>query len=260
MGKDFLWEHLQDLPYFRSILRAVEAELLQRVELPHPILDVGCGDGHFASVALEQPIDWGIDLHLPSIREAQSRNAYQALTQADGSRLPFLDQSFASAVSNSVLEHMPNLEAVLADTSRVLRPGAIFVFTVPNPDYRDQLSFPQFLRRIHINTLGDAYERYFMWMSRTYNLFDEDGWGALLSGVGFEVEETFRYFPPSSLHALEWGHYFGAPCLIPRWMFGRWILVPKEWNLKWTDRIIRRYADVKPCENGTYSYYKVRKR
>ena len=260
MEKDFLGEHLRELPYFRSILRAVEAELLQSVELSHPILDVGCGDGHFASVAMDQAIDWGIDLHLPSIREAQSRGAYRAIAQANGSRMPFPDEVFASALSNSVLEHMPDLESVLAETSRVLRPGALFVFTVPNPGYRDRLSFPQFLRRLHLGSLGDAYERYFMWMSRTYNLFNEQQWDELLSRTGFEIEQTFRYFPPSSLHALEWGHYFGAPCLIPRWLVGKWILVPQRWNLKWTDRIVRRYADASPSEDGTYSFYKVRKR
>lgn len=260
MAKDYLWEHLRDLPYFRSILRAVEAEIIQSVELPPPILDVGCGDGHFASVALDRPIDWGVDLHMPSIREAQSRKAYRAIAQSDGSRLPFPEKSFASAISNSVLEHMLDLEAVLADTSRVLRPGATFVFTVPNPAYRDQLSFPQFLRRIYMHFLGDTYERFFLWMSRTYNLFYEDEWTALLSSVGFDVEKTFRYFPPASLHALEWGHYFSAPCLVPRWLFGKWILVQQEWNLKWTDRLVRRYAKVKTCKDGTYSYYQVRKR
>lgn len=260
MEKDFLGEHLRELPYFRSILRAVEAQLFQSVVLSHPILDVGCGDGHFASVALDQQVDWGVDLDLPSIREAQSRKAYRAITQADGSCLPFQDGSFASALSNSVLEHMPDLEYVLAETSRVLRPGALFVFTVPNPGYRDRLSFPQLLRRLRLGFMGDAYERYFMWMSRTYNLYDENQWGELLSRTGFEIEQTFRYFPPSSLHALEWGHYFGAPCLIPRWLFGKWILVPRRWNLKWTDRIVRRYADPSPGEDGTYSFYKVRKR
>ena len=259
MDKDFLWEHLRDLPYFRSILRAVEAELIHNVELLHPILDVGCGDGHFAKVTLDYPIDWGIDLHLPSIREAQSRKAYRALLQANGSRLPFPENSFASAISNSVLEHMSELEAVLADTSRVLQSGAVFVFTVPNPDYRDKLSLPKFLRNIGLRPLGDAYEKYFMWMSRTHNLFNEDGWGTLLARVGFEIEETFRYFPPSSLHALEWGHYFGAPCLISRWVFRKWILAPHRWNLKWTERLVRQYANPEPCEDGTYSFYKVRK-
>jgi SAM-dependent methyltransferase len=259
MEKNFLWDHLRDLPYFRSILRAVEAELIQNVELPHPILDVGCGDGHFASVALDYPLDWGIDLHLPSLREAQSRKAYRAVMLANGSQLPFPEGSFASAISNSVLEHMPELEVVLAETSRVLQPGAIFVFTVPNPDYRHKLSFPKQLRRLRLNTLADVYEKYFMWMSRTYNLFDEGEWDSLLARVGFEIEDTFRYFPPSSLHALEWGHYFGAPCLIPRWIVGKWILAPHRWNLGWTERLVRRYANPEPCKDGTYSFYKVRK-
>ena len=72
-ARDFLWLNLKDLPYFRAILRAVEARFYQGLDLPRPILDVGCGDGHFASVAFETPLDVGVDLHLPSLREAGRR-------------------------------------------------------------------------------------------------------------------------------------------------------------------------------------------
>jgi len=53
MKRDFLWPHLQALPYFRALLRAVEASLVHPIALPPPILDVGCGDGHFARVAFD---------------------------------------------------------------------------------------------------------------------------------------------------------------------------------------------------------------
>ena len=46
-NKDYLWLNLRDLPYFRAMLRAVEAEFYQEFELPSPTLDLGCGDGHF---------------------------------------------------------------------------------------------------------------------------------------------------------------------------------------------------------------------
>ena len=49
--KDYLTLHLQDLPYFRALLRAVEARFYKDITLPPPVLDLGCGDGHFASLA-----------------------------------------------------------------------------------------------------------------------------------------------------------------------------------------------------------------
>jgi SAM-dependent methyltransferase len=259
MTPDYLWLHLRALPYFRSLLRAEEARLFQDVSLPRPNLDVGCGDGHFASVALPGGVDVGVDPHLGSLREAGRRRCYRLLIQSDGARLPLEDNSLASAFSNSVLEHILQLDAVLAEVGRVLRPGAPLVFTVPNPGYRSQLSLPQALRHAGLRSLGEAYADWFMWMSRTKNLSYEDGWEERLRRAGFAVERTFRYFSPAALHVLEWGHYFGAPCLIPRWTVGRWILMPRRWNLWLTDRLIRRYYDPAPTEEGTYSFYLARK-
>jgi SAM-dependent methyltransferase len=259
MTKDYLWLHLRELPYFRSTLRAVEARLLQDVELPKPILDIGCGDGHFASIAFDSQVDLGIDPFLPSLREAQRRGNYRTLIQSEGASLPLATASLASAMSNSVLEHIPHLLPVLREVGRVLRPTSPLVFTVPNPGYRTQLSVPNALRRIRLKRLGSVYEDWFMWMSRTVNLYYEDEWEMILAEAGFEIERTFRYFSPSALRMLEWGHYFGAPCLLPRWIMGRWILSPTRWNLWLTDRLVRRYYEEEPSEEGTYSFYLARK-
>ncbi|MBN2555152.1 MAG: class I SAM-dependent methyltransferase [Anaerolineales bacterium] len=258
--KDFLYLHLKDLPYFRAILRANEACFYEDLSLPRPILDVGSGDGHFASIAFDDPIDIGVDPSLVTMREAHARGCYRLLVQSDGASIPLEKESIGSAISNSVLEHIPHLEDVLRDVARVLKPGAPFVFTVPNPGYRSELSFPAFLRKIHLKRLATAYEDYFMWMSRTKNMLYEEGWAELLGKVGLHIETTFRYFPPESLHALEWGHYFGAPTLITRWTTGKWVLAQGHWNLKLTEKRMRKYYNGQPHNQGTYSYYFVRKR
>ena len=59
--KDFLFLHLRDLPYFRALVRAVEATYYQDLDLPTPVYDVGCGDGHFASLTFDRKIDVGLD-------------------------------------------------------------------------------------------------------------------------------------------------------------------------------------------------------
>ena len=260
MARDYLWPQLQDLPYFRALLRAVEARLLQQFNLPAPVLDVGSGDGHFASKAFDQLLDVGVDPALNPLREANNRGAYRLLVQADGARLPCADRSFASAVSNSVLEHVDHLEEVLSEIGRVLQTSAPFVFTVPNPRYRTQLSVPRYLRRLAMERLAVAYQDWFIRISRTKNLLDEIEWTSLLGRAGFEVERTQRYFSPSALRCLEWGHYFGAPCLLPRWVTGRWILTPKRWNLWLTDKLVRRYYDELPSAEGTYTLFLAYKR
>ena len=259
MRQDFLWLNLRELPYFRATLRSVEARMMSQVQLPLPVLDVGSGDGHFASVTYDHGLDVGIDPSIRPLREAQRRKVYRLLIQADGVHLPFEDASFGSAVSNSVLEHIPPLDSVLAEVGRVLKPGAPFAFTVPNPGYRTELSLPHLLRRIGLRRLGEGYEDWFMWMSRTKNLLYEPGWKEKLAQAGFTIDHALRYFSPSALHALEWGHYFGAPCLVPRVAIGRWILVPQKWNMALTDRLMRRYYLEPPSEAGTYSFYLARK-
>ncbi len=259
MNDDLLWLHLRELPYFRSLLRAVEARLLREVTLPRPTLDVGCGDGHFAAVALQAPAEIGIDPDRASLREARRRGGYRWLLRADGARLPLAGGSLASAFSNSVLEHLPHLDSVLAEVGRVLRPGAPFVLTVPNPGYRSELSVPHALEALGLRRLGRAYQDWFMRMSRTRNLFDERGWAERLARAGFAVERTQRYFSPAALHVLEWGHYFGVACLPPRWLTGRWVLAPARWNLVLTDRLLRRYYQEPPTQAGTYSFYLARK-
>lgn len=260
MSPDLLTEHLRALPYFRALLRAVEARIMRNQNLPAPILDVGSGDGHFAEVTFDQSIDVGLDPDSATMKEAQIRGAYRLLTLADAARMPFADRSFASALSNSVLEHIPPLEQVLSEIGRVLRPGAPLVFTVPNPGYRNELSISTALERLGLGRLSRAYRDWFMRMSRTWNLLDESEWEALLEAAGFELVETHRYFSPQALRTLEWGHFFGGPTLLSRWLTGRWILAPTGWNLGLTDRVVRGYFEEPPGQHGTYSFYRAVRR
>ncbi len=259
MAKDFLWPQLIALPYFRGTLRSIEARLMHAVELPGPVLDIGSGDGQFASVTYDQLLDVGIDPSFVVMQEARKFGGYRSLVQADGAALPFPDGYFASAVSNSVLEHIPHLDKVLQDIGRVLRPGAPMAFTVPNPGYRSELSIPRRLRRIGLDRLAQVYTDWFMKVTRTINMEYEDGWANRLERAGFTVEKTWRYFSPAALGMLEWGHYFGVPCVVARWLTKRWILAPKRWNLFVTDHLVRRYYEEPFSNEGTYSFYLVRK-
>ncbi len=258
--RDYLWLHLRDLPYFRALLRAVEARFYEDIDLPGPVLDLGCGDGHFASVAFERPLDVGIDPWWQPLQEANQRDAYRGLAQSDGAALPFPDGYFASAVSNSVLEHIPHLEAVLFELARVLEPGAPFIFCVPNHNFLPNLSVGRALDAVGLPPLGDAYRAFFNRISRHHHCDPPKVWESRLQRAGFEIQRWWHYFSPAALRTLEWGHYFGVPAWVSRILTGRWILAPTHWNLALTRRLVQPYYDEShQQEQGAYTFYITRR-
>jgi hypothetical protein len=74
-GNNFLFAHLQSLPYFRALIRSVESTYYQELALPAPLLDVGCGDGLFAALTFKDKIDAGLDPWRGPIHEAKKYNA-----------------------------------------------------------------------------------------------------------------------------------------------------------------------------------------
>jgi len=259
--KDHLWPQISTLPYFRGVLRAVEARFYENIELPSPTLDLGCGDGHFASLAFTKKLEVGIDPWRAPLQEAERRGTYQKLLEVGGSSIPYPDGYFASAVSNSVLEHIPDLDPVLTELARVMQPGAPFIFCVPNHQFLSALSVSHFFDRIHLTPLGDWYRKFFNRISRHHHCDDPLVWEQRLRSAGFEIVDWWHYFSPRSLHVLEWGHYFGLPSLICRRLFGRWIVVPRRWNLAITRMITApAYNENSIQKNGAYTFYITRRK
>ena len=259
--KDYLGLHLRSLPYFRALVRANEARFYQGLDLPGPVLDVGCGDGHFASLTFEQPIEVGIDPWGGPIRAAKQYGVYQTLIQGDAGSMPFPDGYFGSALSNSVLEHIPYVDAVVAETARVLKPGAPFVFCVPNQQFLDGLSLGRALKKVGLKGLAGRYEQFFNRISRHQHCNSPEVWRARLKGAGFEIERWWHYMPPEGLAVVEWGHLFGLPALAAKALFGRWILAEVNWNLSLTRRLVERYyGDQILSPAGVYTFYIARKR
>lgn len=258
---DLLWRNLKDLPAFRGLLRAVEARFYQDIDLPGPVLDLGCGDAHFASVAFNRPLEVGVDPWTPPLREARRLrpHVYHALIQASGAALPFPEAHFASAVSNSVLEHIPDLDPVLRDLARVLRPGARFVFCTPSEHFLEFLSLSRGFKQIGLRPLASAYESFFNRISRHYHCDSPAAWQERLARAGFVVERHWYYFSVGALRALEWGHYLGLPAALAHALTGRWVLAPTRANLAVTERLMRPFYDEALPEKGAYLFFITRK-
>lgn len=254
--KDYLWLQIKEMPYFRGLLRAVEARAYQDIILKEPILDLGCGDGHFASIAFDRPFDVGIDPWSGPVKLAAKQGSYNQVINGLGNQLPFPDEYFGSVVSNSVLEHIEDLDIVIKEVARVIKPNGIFIFCVPNHFFLENLSISTWFDRIHLTGLGNLYRKFFNLISRHHHCDSPEVWEKRLSEAGFSIDKWWHYFSPKALHVLEWGHYFGLPSLISHFIFRRWILIPKKWNLFFTEALTRKiYNETPNQEKGSYSFY-----
>jgi len=97
-------------------------------------LDIGCGLGSFLEAAEERGLNTiGIDVGEYPVnycRERSLKAQVGSLTETG-----FDDDSFDLVTASNVLEHIPRTEDGLLEVRRILRPGGIFAFIIPNGDY-----------------------------------------------------------------------------------------------------------------------------
>ena len=254
-----LWRHLSSLPYFRAFLRAVEDRFYQDIYLEQPVLDLGSGDGHFASVAFKDKLEVGLDPWVAPMKEARTRDAYHMLVLGEGAKIPVCSGYFSTVISTSVLEHIPQIQPVLNEVARVLKPGGRFVFCVPNHRFPEMLWGRSVLKKIGLPTLGEAYSRFFNRIARHAHTDSPEVWERRLETAGFQLVKTWDYFSPKALHILEWGHPLGLPSLITKKLFDKWVLTPKRWALALPWRWTRKYMDHPESTEGVCSFFVARR-
>jgi len=111
--------------------------LVKRIPLPPSagrLLDIGCGSGFLVKEALS--LGWqaiGIDLDPVRIQQGQQRGIPN-LFCGDLDSMRFGDHEFAVVTLSHVLEHIVDIKGFLRQVWRILEPGGILIFEVPNYD------------------------------------------------------------------------------------------------------------------------------
>ena len=237
MTRDYLTELLTTYWFAPPVAlwRAVELRVAAEERYERPLLDLGCGDGLIAQVlfGIENPVDVGFDPWLEQLRQAAQSGVYRHVDLADGHRLPYADGAFATVFSNSVLEHIPDVEPVVREVGRVLRcpeprpeprpepvegpvegpaactepsrsegqPGGHFIFTVPSDAFRSLLD--GYIRAMEAGNVEKA-ERYAagvdVWLEHHHYHTPEE-WGDLLTAAGMRLVKA-RYYIPEEVERL----------------------------------------------------------
>ena len=190
---DFFRPYLNKAPLPLAIERNFECEILSRQVFTHPILDIGCGEGLFANILFDEKIDVGIDPNTKELERAAYYGQYEKLINCFGNKIDFQDAHFETIFSNSVLEHIPDIEAVLRETHRLIADDGNIYFTVPT-NYFDKYSIIyQFLSTLKFNKLAERYRLFFNGFWKHYHYHSVEKWIELFEKNDFRVMDYKEY-------------------------------------------------------------------
>ncbi len=222
-----LRRYLEAAPLAWALPRSAEAALLAETPLAPPLLDVGCGDGLFAELSDRLRGAIGVDLGGREVRRAAHRAIYAATVQADAARLPFAAGSFATVVSISALEHMTDLDRVLAELARVLRPGGRLVMSVPGPEIATAMFWPRALRRLGLGWAARTYESLVNGCFHHHNLFSREDWSRRLGTFGLSVVAAHDFKSPRAAMLQDLSLPTAIVPALLRRLTGSWVLWPR---------------------------------
>ena len=119
------WSLFFNAFYFsrRGMFRGISKHASQ---LKGRMLDFGCGAKPYRKLfAVDDYVgmDIAVSGHDDKLKHAD--------VYYDGKTFPFPDQYFDSALTSEVLEHVFNIDEILAELRRVLKPGAPVLITIP---------------------------------------------------------------------------------------------------------------------------------
>jgi SAM-dependent methyltransferase len=222
-----LERYLRAAPISLALERAIEARWISSLPLVDPVLDVGCGDGLFAERTFARHLAVGVDRNPAELAIAQTQRIYRGLVAADAARLPFAAGSFASVISNSVLEHLADLPATLGEIRRVMRPHARFWFSVPSPLYGKLLFHATLLRSAGLSGLSRRYEELVnVRLQKNLHCYGVDRWRELLELAGLRLVRYDSYLPRRVMFVNDLGYPLAAPAMLWKRWLGRWTLFP----------------------------------
>lgn len=175
--------------------RAVEVDILKKyIPMTGTCLDLGCGDGKLTSILYDGHVPAtlmliGIDSDPDETRHASTFSFYKRIHTCFASNIREDSNSFDHAFSNSVLEHIQDIEKTIAEVSRVLKPGGTFVFTVPSPGFHQCLYGPLNSRKSRDDYLKEIDKRL-----AHYRYWSTNEWQDNLEKVGMTMEQAVNYF------------------------------------------------------------------
>lgn len=204
LNRELLVSFLRTYPFqpATALWRSVEIDELCLHGLPGGRgLDLGCGDGKLTKIILDRSGPRrlvGVDPDPLEVELAERLGIYEKVHNVCGDEVPEDDGSFDFVISNSVLEHIPDVEPVLAETARLLRPGGRFAFTVPSAGFHGCLHGALWSKATREDYLRDLDRRLAHWRYPT-----AQDWEGMLAANGLRLESVRFYLSAAEVRRWE---------------------------------------------------------
>lgn len=153
-----------------------------------PVLDVGCGDGFWWTMRDDNREVYGIDISASEIAQARKRITAEL---SDVSRAtPFPGTKFGEVIGNCSLEHVPDIDAALANLRKAAADDARLLLFVPTPRWAYQGRMQSVLLR-YAPRMAMAVSGALNGFFQHWHLYDHKVWRRLLEQHGWRVRETY---------------------------------------------------------------------
>ncbi|MEN9539010.1 MAG: hypothetical protein RLZZ126_1245 [Pseudomonadota bacterium] len=201
-NQDRIWEHFQNegVDSFSQSTGRQEF-LVRRLQPGSRMLNVGVGNAELEALAQRKGVDvWCLDPGERAIDRVRSQLGLGERAQVGRCQsMPFPDHHFDALVMSEVLEHLDDatLAATWQEVRRVLRPGGVFLGTVPArenllesmvvcPHCNEQFHRWGHQRSFSVESLRLAVQHHFSIEELGEHFFiewDSVGWGRRLQGL-----------------------------------------------------------------------------
>jgi len=148
--------------------REIESRLLERVEYlqeePALVVDIGCGTGSASKLLAAQyeeaniiALDWSTGM-LKQVAKTDGKKPW--LLSSDMHALPLAARSADLVFSNLALQWSYDLSAVFHEFRRIMKPGAMLLFSCYGPDtlYELKQAWRDMDERQHVNDFPDMHD------------------------------------------------------------------------------------------------------
>lgn len=152
--------------------------LLDQVQAGDRVLDVGCGDGSFASdLVVAGAVVVGLDVAEEPLRRARARDAALDLRLIDADEeWSLANSSFDVVWAGETIEHVADTGLWLSEVRRVLVPGGLLLLSTPNHGR---------LAMLWLTCSRKAFERHFDPLGDHLRFYTRAGLSRLLARQGF---------------------------------------------------------------------------
>lgn len=214
-------KYIKEMSISQAIPRVNEFIILNQFDFESPILDLGCGEGVFAGAFFgKRKIDVGLDIDKKSANLAGASGAYKKVVTAPGNKIPYPDNYFKTVISNSVLEHIEDLNAVFKEVYRVLKEGEKFIFIVPDKSASEYLFYAELLKKIKLTSLARAYIKLKNKLYRYAHLENKKFWEETSCKGGFRIKKVVGLISPKTVRVIDFFSPFALPDYVLRRIFG----------------------------------------